>query len=89
MKGYNNESCYVAIINCFTGDKPHRFSDILNDVKKMGAWKDQTIWLHMMSMVVNLPPARLHWPNTKPALFIRPDGQYELYDKSKHSKILG
>jgi len=87
-KGYNKESCYEAIIKCFVDEKPRQFSNILAEVKKLGSWKEQTICLHMMSMVVNLPPARLHWPNRTPVLFLRPDGQYELYDETKCPNIL-
>ncbi len=32
-----------------------------------------------MSLVVNLPPARHHWPKSKPFLFLHGDGRYELY----------
>ena len=34
-----------------------------------------------MSLVVNLPPARHHWPYSKPFLFLHADDRYELYNE--------
>jgi hypothetical protein len=39
-----------------------------------------------MALVVNLPPARLHWPATHPFLMLNPDGTYELYDPKRHPR---
>lgn len=64
-------------------------SEIAEEVKKRGAQKDETICQHLMSLVVNLPPARLHWKSTKPFLFLRPDGRYELYCETNHPATLG
>ncbi len=87
-KGYNGESCAEAIRAIFSSTQVLRFSELLEQVRKCGPWKSETIWQHLMSLVVNLPPARHHWATTKPFLFLRPDGQYELYDETKHPKII-
>jgi hypothetical protein len=64
------------------------FSDLYARVRRKGSWKDGAIWQHLMSCVVNLPPARKHWKSTKPFLFIRPDGAYELYNPQVHPKVI-
>lgn len=66
----------------------YSFSALYNQLKERGDWKEETIWQHLMSVVVNLVPARLHWHNVKPFLFLRGDGQYELYDSRKHPDIV-
>jgi hypothetical protein len=85
-KGYKGQSCAVAIKACFQGvEGPLSYSKIFAKVKEQGTWKDTTIWRHLMSTVVNLIPARYEWANEK-FLFLRPDGQYEIYDNNKHPK---
>ncbi len=86
-KGYRGQSCSEAIRECFsTGKHPLSYSDIMSQVKKKGSWKEITVWRHLMSTVVNLIPARYEWKNVNRFLFLRPDGQYELFNKSKHPK---
>jgi hypothetical protein len=41
-----------------------------------------------MALVVNLPPARDEWENTRPFLFLRGDGQYEIYDNARHPQVI-
>jgi hypothetical protein len=83
-KGNRGQSCADAIKACFVGvGEALSYSRIFEQVKKQGAWKDTTIWRHLMSTVVNLVPVRYEWTNDK-FLFLRPDGQYEIYDKAKH-----
>jgi len=84
-KGNQGQSCADAIRNCLVGVGPLSYSQIFAEVKKQGSWKDITIWRHLMSTVVNLIPARYEWTNDK-FLFLRPDGQYELYDSVRHPK---
>lgn len=85
-KGNQGQSCADAIKDCFAGSaKTLSYSFIFVKVKNQGTWKDTTIWRHLMSTVVNLIPARHEWNNDK-FLFLRPDGQYELYDEAKHPK---
>ena len=85
-KGYKGQSCADAIKSCFAGNPgPLSFSQIMTAVKGQGSWKKTTIWRHLMSTVVNLIPARFEWTNEK-FLFLRPDGQYEMYDSRKHPK---
>lgn len=67
------------------GGGPVTAEELFNRVKSMGEWSDDTIWQHLMALVVNLPPAYRHWPNMPERfLFIREDGRYELYDPRKH-----
>ncbi len=85
-KGKQGQSCAETIKRCFVGvPGPLSYSQIFGQVKQQGEWKDITIWRHLMSTVVNLIPARFEWTNEK-FLFLRPDGQYEIYDSEKHPK---
>lgn len=86
-KGFRGESCSYAIKQCFAnGNQPLSYSQIIPLVKRQGDWKDITIWRYLMATVVNLIPARLEYPHTEKFLFLRPDGRYELYNKSIHPK---
>lgn len=83
-KGYQGQSCADAIKSCFSNHSGQlSFSQIMNAVKQKGDWKEITIWRNLMSTVINLIPAKYEWSNEK-FLFLRPDGQYEMYDKNKH-----
>jgi len=63
--------------------------ELFNKVKMMGRWSEDTIWQHLMSLVINLPPAYKHWPNIPERfLFLREDGRYELYDPNKHGTYI-
>ena len=85
-KGNRGQTCAQAIRNCFLNNPgPISFSSIMNTVKRQGTWKEITIWRHLMSTVVNLIPARYEWTNDK-FLFLRSDGQYELYNNNKHPR---
>ena len=87
-KGHHGESCSEAIHTALNKGEIVTFRVLFLRVKSIGNWKDETIWQHMMSLVVNLPPARYHWKLTKPFLFLHGDGRYELYDELKHPKII-
>lgn len=87
-KGYQGESCAEAIKASFRPGEIRPFSEIFKRTRERGPWKDETIWQHLMSLVVNLPPARRHWGGANPFLFLRPDGQYELHDSKRHPKIV-
>jgi len=85
-KGAQGQSCAEAIKACFKDARCSlSYSQIFSQVKQQGSWKDTTIWRHLMSTVVNLIPARYEWTNDK-FLFLRPDGQYEVFDPEKHPK---
>ena len=87
-KGRQGQSCAEAVRACFVGVAgPLSYSQIFAQVKQQGSWKETTIWRHLMSLVVNLVPARYEWTNDK-FLFLRPDGQYEIYDETKHPKTI-
>lgn len=87
-KGYQNETCAEAIRALIEAGQILAFSQLFSGVKEKGAWKNETIWQHLMSLVVNLPPARRHWKNVNPFLFLRGDGRYELYNPKIHPEVL-
>ncbi len=87
-KGYHNETCAQAIRSVVKPGQVVWFSELFTRVKQRGAWRDSTIWQHSMSLIVNLPAARYHWRSSKPFLFLRPDGRYELYDPAVHPRVL-
>ena len=87
-KGYRGESCADAIRSCFGSKAVQSASEIFDKVKQLGDWRAETIWQHLISLVVNLTPARHHWPASKPFLFLRPDGRYELYSSDVHPCIV-
>jgi hypothetical protein len=87
-KGHNGESCAEGVRACFTDQNARRASEIFRQTKERGSWSDETIWQHLMFLVVNLPPARHRWPSGKPFLFLRADGRYELYVAETHPRVL-
>ena len=87
-KGYRGESCSDAIRSALKPGELIPFSELYQRVKQKGSWKNETIWQHLMALIVNLPPARHHWKSIKPFLFLHPDGRYELYDKNKHPAVV-
>jgi hypothetical protein len=87
-KGIQGESCSEAIRSSLEPGELATFSELYRRVKQKGDWKDDTIWQHLIGLIVNLPPARHHWKSTKPFLFISGDGRYELYNPQKHPKVI-
>jgi hypothetical protein len=88
MKGYQGQSCAEAIRAVLTPGGVITFSDLYKKTRALGSWKDETIYQHLMACVVNLPPARRHWPGVHPFLFLREDGRYEIFDPRIHPKTL-
>ena len=86
-KGYRNETCAEAARAAIKPGEVLTSSELFGRVRRRGPWKDSTIWQHLMSLVVNLPPARYHWPSARPFLFLRGDGRYELYDGALHPRV--
>jgi hypothetical protein len=87
-KGHKGESCSDAIKNSIKLGEILSFTELYNNLRKNGTWRDETIWQHLMAVVVNLPPARFHWRSVEPFLFIRPDGRYEVYDRNIHPEVI-
>jgi len=87
-KGYKGQACHEALRASISPGEIASFTQLYNRVREKGAWRDDAIWQHLMLCVVNLPPARRRWKYRKPFLFLRPDGQYELYDPSKHPIVI-
>lgn len=86
-KGYEGESCDEVLKESIVAGEIVSCSALYQRVKSRGEWSDDTIWQHLMARTVNLVPARHRWPAHKQFLFLRPDGQYELYDKRKHPRV--
>jgi hypothetical protein len=86
-KGVKGESCAEAIRESIRRGEVLTFSEFFKRVREKGSWKDETIWQHLMALVVNLPPAKYHWPNKRPFLFLHGDGRYSLYDSEIHPKV--
>ncbi len=86
-KGHTGQTCGEAIRSSIRLDEVVSASELFKRTRKLGDWRAETIWQHLMSLIVNLPPARHHWPSTRPLLFLRSDGQYELYDR-RHPKVV-
>lgn len=87
-KGYLGETCAEAIRDSLKPGDLATFTELYRCVKQRGAWKDETIWQHLMCCVVNLPPARMHWKSAEPFLIIHLDGRYELYDPKRHPRVI-
>ena len=85
-KGYLGESCAEAINNSIQCGEVIPYNVLYDRVRKKGDWSNSTIIQHLMSCVVNLPPARFHWESREPFLLIHLDGRYELFDSSRHPK---
>jgi hypothetical protein len=86
-KGHQGESCSEAIRASLKPGEIVSFSELFKRVRRRGSWKDETIWQHLMLLVVNLPPARRHWKTSVPFLFLHSDGRYELYDPKIHPQV--
>jgi hypothetical protein len=85
--GHKGESCAEAIQASIGEGEVVSYSELRARVKALGSWKDSTIRRHLMSCVVNLPPARDEW-RKKPFLFLRGDGRYELYSPARHPAVI-
>lgn len=88
-KGYQGETCQEVIREVTASGKAMRYSEILGLVKARGNWTDDHIAQEMISYVVNLPPARVHWEKVQPFLFLNPDGTFEMYKAGTHPKVKG
>jgi len=87
-KGNRGETCWEAISEIINqAGKARRYSDILKLVKERGTWTDDHIAQELMSHLVNLPPARFHWKNIQPFLFLNADGTFEAYKAGKHPNV--
>ena len=87
-KGYKGESCAEAVRTSINNPEILSFNEFFNRVRLLGNWSDETIWQHLMRLVVNLVPARYHWKGTEQFLFLHHDGRYELYDPKKHPVVV-
>jgi len=70
-EGNRGETCGEAIRDSLQSGEKVSFPDLYDRVRKRGGWKDETIWQHLMSCVVNLPPARKHWKSSPSSSFIQ------------------
>jgi hypothetical protein len=84
-KGKNGETCKQLIEAAIKRlGSPCHARELFEEVKNNWQGSEDAIWQHLMSLVVNLAPAYFHWRTREKFLFLREDGQYELYDPSKH-----
>lgn len=89
-KGHHGETCAEAIEKAIhlLGNRASA-QDIFDKVREMGSWTEDNIWQGLMEFVVNLPPSYRHWQGTRPEkrfLFLREDGNYELYQPKWHGR---
>ncbi len=62
---------------------------LFEQVRKLGHWTDASIWQTMLSHTVNVPPSYHLYGLVTPAqrfLYMREDGNYEMYDRSWHGR---
>jgi hypothetical protein len=60
---------------------------LFEQVRKTGHWTDGNIWQTIISHTVNFPPSYHIYGMVTPAqrfLFLREDGNYEMYDRNWH-----
>ena len=88
-KGNRGESCSDAVRSSLKPGEIVTFSELYRRVIQKGSWKDETVWQHLIALIVDLPAARYHWKSVKPFLFLHGDGRYELYNLDKHPKTIG
>ena len=81
------ETCAEAVRKSFKKGEIVGFTELFRRIRRRGSWTDDTIWQHLMSLVINLPPARFHWEGVKPILFLHEDGRYELFDSKIHHLV--
>jgi len=85
--GYRGESRSEAIRSSLKPGEVVTFSVLYSRVRQKGPWSEHTIWCHLMSCLVNLPPARHEWPSTQPFVLLHEDGTYELYNPRLHPRV--
>jgi hypothetical protein len=85
---YEPETCSGAIRSALAKSAGRATAEeLFNVVKRQGHWTDDNIWQEMLSHTVNLPPSYHHYGAVTPAqrfLFLREDGNYEMYDPNWH-----
>jgi len=62
---------------------------LFEQVRRLGHWTDSHIWQTMLSHSVNIPASYRLYGLVTPAqrfLFLREDGNYELYDPNWHGR---
>ena len=89
-RSYEPENCASAIMGALarSGNRAPA-QELFDQVKKLGHWTDENIWSEMLSHTINLPPAYHRFAGTTPAqrfLFLREDGNYEMYDPAWHGR---
>ena len=76
-KGRNGETCKKLIEHAIKQlGSPCDADTLFQEVKGNWTGEDDTIWQHLMSLVVNLPPAYFRWGQKEKFLFLREDGRY-------------
>jgi hypothetical protein len=85
---YEPETCSGAIRSALVRSAGRATAEeLFEQVKRTGHWMEDNIWQEMMSQTINLPPSYHHYAIVTPAqrfLFLREDGNYEMYDSTWH-----
>ncbi len=88
MRVNRRETCADAVREVVSqAGRAIQYSEIVTRVKARGTWTDDTIAQDLMSHTVNLPPARFHWKNIQPFLFLNGDGTFEMYKSGQHPNV--
>ncbi len=67
--GYEGETCDEAVKDSILPGEIPGYSELFDRVAAKGSWREATISRHLMSCVVNLPPARHEWRGRRPFSF--------------------
>jgi hypothetical protein len=88
---FEPETCASALMSALARSGNRASADeLFLQVKKTGHWTVEIIWTELLSHTVNLPPAYHRFPATTGAqrfLFLREDGNYEMYDPTWHGRF--
>jgi len=89
VKGLQGESCAEAVRASIKPGEKLSYGELYARTRGKGTWSESTLQRNLMALVVNLPPARLHWKYIHPFLMLNQDGTYEPYDPARHPKVMG
>jgi hypothetical protein len=89
-RNYEPETCESALRAALAraGNRAGA-QELFEQVKKQGHWNDANIWQEMISHTINMPASCHYYGMVKQAqrfLFLREDGNYEMYDQNWHGR---
>ena len=87
------ETCPAALRAALVQMGGRAFAQALfEQVQKRGHWTDGNIWQTILSHTVNYPPSYHLYSMVAPMqrfLFLREDGNFEMYDRNWHGRYEG